>query len=91
MNSVSDWLKTLKQSGTRFLIGINLRIVQTQAILFLKSMSERVESDIERPAEIEFLDQVKSIKDGVIKIQSRPDTCRIRLFPILIFIKDACA
>ena len=34
-------------------------------------MSERVGSDIERPAVIEFLDQLKSIKDDIVQIQSR--------------------
>jgi len=37
----------------------SLRVVQTQAILFLKSMSERGGSDIQRLLNHEFLDRLK--------------------------------
>ena len=39
--TIKDILESLKNSE-------NLRVVQTQVILFLKSMSERVGSDIQR-------------------------------------------
>ena len=38
----------LTKAGYQFTLVISLRVVQTQAILFLKSMSERVGSDLER-------------------------------------------
>ena len=50
-----------------------LRVVQTKSILFLKSMSERVGSDIQRLWNwmMNFLIDSTSIEDDVIKIQSR--------------------
>ena len=58
---------------------LELRVVQTQAILFLKAMSERVESDIERlwilnvnSYEMNHISiDSKSIEYDVIEIQSR--------------------
>ena len=49
---------------------MHLRVVQTQTILFLKSMSERGGSDTERFWNF-FLERPKSFEDGVILIQSR--------------------
>ena len=53
--------------------GYRLRVVPTQAILFLKSMSERDGSDIQRLWNwtMNFLIDSKSIEDDVIQIQSR--------------------
>jgi len=50
-----------------------LRVVQTKHILFLKSMSEKVGSDIKRlwNRVMNFWIDSKSIEDNVIRIQSR--------------------
>ena len=53
---------TLKNYHLRF------RIVQTQAILFLKSMSERVGSDMQRNSMMNFYIESKYIADDIIKI-----------------------
>ena len=53
-------------------MGSRSRVVQTKALLFLKSMSERVGSDIRRLRNrmMNFLIDSKSIEDDVIEIQS---------------------
>ena len=57
----------------------DLRVVQTRAILFLKSMSERGGSDIERR-------HLKSIwsRSRIPSFNFSVVVCRIRLFPTLI-------
>ena len=60
----------------------NLRVVQTKAISFLKSMSESVGSDIER-----LWNWISRLTQNRLKIMSfkfRVVLCRIRLFPTLI-------
>ena len=69
-------------SGRGLTIRALLRAVRTQAILFMKSMSERVGSDIERlgvkmkPSSIDC--------ESNLKFNFRILLCRIRLFPTLI-------
>ena len=46
----------------------HLRVVQTQTILFLKPLSERVGSDIEQHR---ILNDLKTLLDDAIQIQSR--------------------
>ena len=55
-----------------------LRVVQTESILFLKSMSERVGSDIERLSNsmMNFLIDYKSIADDSIQSRSLSDPSR---------------
>ena len=58
-----------------------LRVVQTKHILFLKSMSEKVGSDIKRlwNKMMNFWIVSKSIEDNVIRIQSRE--FRVEFYP----------
>ena len=60
----------------------NLRVVQTQTILFLESMSEREGPDIQRlwNLMIKFLDRLKVDCRFIFRVVP----CRIRLFPTLI-------
>ena len=59
-------------------VRINLRVAQTKAILFLKSMSERVGYDIQRRGNGMMNFYIDS------KFEFRVVLCRIRLFPKLI-------
>ena len=61
---------------------LNLRVVQTQAILFLKSMSERYGSDIQRLSNLIARSTQNQSKMASFKF--RIVVCRIRFFPTLI-------
>ena len=66
----------------------SLRVVQTQAILFLQSMSEKVGSDVDWLWWRHWWRQERhGVNDGVIEIQSRSvwhRLCRIRLFSTMM-------
>ena len=73
----NGWTQTNSEIIEKF-----LRIVQTKFILFLKTMSERVGSEIER---LWILNYAISIDfESILKFNFRVVLCRIRLFPTLI-------
>ena len=85
--SLEGWVK-INRTGFKFthpnsqLKAIPLRVVQTQAILFLKSVSEKGGSDIERLKNWICRSPQNRLKIPSLKF--RVVLCRIRLFPTLI-------
>ena len=86
INIRTIWSQVIRNFGEKFgwtkIKRACLRVVQTQAILFLISMPERGGSDIER---LWIWIRSSSIGfESIWKFNSRIVLCRIRLFPTLI-------